>query len=76
MLSLPRALVIRDSVPVVGSQLVLPVAVAVGISIRDSCCSCDRISCLVRIFFGACQVSAQIVAVDESLVQVKVILPS
>lgn len=66
--------VISDGAAVVRSQFILPVTVAIGISVRrggrsGNCCSrLVGINCCTR------QVPAQIIAVDDRLVRIQVIL--
>ena len=57
------------------SYAILPVGVAVGVTVGRHRSAGDRGSGLVSILFCACQVAAQIVAVDDRLVQVQVVFP-
>ncbi len=67
-------LVIRDLVPVIRRQLVVPVRITIGVVLRGYCRPGIFIRG-VRILFGLGQVSALVVAVDDRLVQPLVVFP-
>ena len=67
--------VISDGAAVVSSKLILPVTVAISIGVGRSGSTSDCCSCLVGVGLCAGEVPAQIIAVDDRLVQIQVIFP-
>ena len=67
--------VISDGAAVVSSKLILPVTVTIGIGIRACSCSGDRRSHLIGVDCCTRQVPAKVIAVDDRLIQVQVVLP-
>ena len=68
-------LVVGDGIPVISGQLILPVTVTIGVRVRCRGRACDGSTCLVGVFRSARQVSTQIVAVNDGLVQVQIVFP-
>ena len=67
--------VIADRVPVIRRQLVLPVTVRIGIGVRNCRSPCYRASRLVCVFGCGCDVPAEVVGIDDGLIEIKVVFP-
>ena len=66
--------VIGDIVPVIRRQFVLPVAVCIGVGVRNGRSAGDRASRLVCVFCCGQDVPAEVVGIDDGLIEVQVIL--
>ena len=67
--------VITDAVPVIRRQFVLPVGIRIRIGIRLYRGAGDRASRLVSVFGCGDDVPAEVVGIDDGLIEIKVVFP-